>query len=35
VSLIELFGPERAFDEPLWCIERAATQLIGDLLPKP
>lgn len=33
VSLAEMFGLERALGEPLWCIERAATQLIGQLLP--
>jgi glycerate kinase len=33
VSLDDLFGHERAMTEPLWCIERAAAQLIGQLLP--
>jgi glycerate kinase len=33
VSLVEQFGLERALAEPLWCIEHAAAQLIGQLLP--
>jgi glycerate kinase len=33
VSLVERFGRERAFQEPLWCIEHAAVELIGALLP--
>ena len=33
VSLVGLFGRERAMAEPLWCIERAAAQLIEQLLP--
>jgi glycerate 2-kinase len=35
VSLVELFGSDRALNEPLWCIERAASELIGQLVPKP
>jgi glycerate 2-kinase len=31
VSLVAMFGLDRALAEPLWCIERAAAQLIGDL----
>jgi glycerate kinase len=33
VSLVEQFGRERAFAEPLWCIEHAAAELIGRMLP--
>jgi len=33
VSLVEQFGRERAMKEPLWCIERAAAQLVGVLAP--
>lgn len=33
VSLVALYGLERALAEPLWCIEHAATELIGQLLP--
>jgi glycerate kinase len=31
VSLTAEFGRERAVKEPLWCIERAAAELVGDL----
>jgi glycerate kinase len=30
-SLVELFGTERAMNEPLWCIERAAGGLLEQL----
>ncbi len=30
-SLVQEFGHERAMREPLWCIERAATLLVGQL----
>jgi glycerate 2-kinase len=33
VSLVAMFGVERAMNEPLWCIERAAAQLITELVP--
>jgi glycerate kinase len=33
VSLVELFGRERAMAEPLWCVERAAAQLLSELAP--
>jgi glycerate kinase len=29
VSLVDAYGPERAMNEPLWCIERAAATLLG------
>jgi hypothetical protein len=32
VSLVEAFGPERAMNEPLWCIERAAATLLEQLM---
>jgi glycerate 2-kinase len=32
-SLVQMFGLDRAMAEPLWCIEHAATRLIGELLP--
>ena len=28
VSLVELFGEEQAFDQPLHCVEQAATQIL-------
>jgi glycerate kinase len=31
VSLTTEFGRERAINEPLWCIERAAAKLVGEL----
>jgi glycerate kinase len=31
VSLVDLFGRERAMSEPLWCVERAAAELLGRL----
>ena len=31
-SLVDEFGEQRAMNEPLWCIERAATSLIQELL---
>jgi glycerate kinase len=31
VSLIDLYGNERAMNEPLWCIERAAATLLQRL----
>lgn len=34
VALVDRFGEERALREPLWCIERAATELIGTLLQR-
>ena len=30
-SLVAMFGAERAMNEPLWCIERAAGELIAEL----
>ncbi len=30
-SLTQEFGLERAMNEPLWCIERAASSLLGEL----
>jgi glycerate kinase len=33
VSLVELFGRERAMAEPMWCVERAAAQLLSELAP--
>jgi glycerate kinase len=33
VSLVALYGRERAMAEPLWCIEHAAAELIGQLQP--
>ena len=33
VSLVAMFGIDRAMNEPLWCIERAATRLISELAP--
>jgi glycerate kinase len=32
VSLIDLFGRDKAMAEPLWCIERAAAQLVPELV---
>jgi hypothetical protein len=31
VSLTDAFGIERAMNEPLWCIERAAATLLQRL----
>ena len=31
VSLVDLFGRERAMSEPLWCVERAASELLARL----
>jgi glycerate kinase len=31
ISLVEGYGPERAMNEPLWCIERAAATLLERL----
>ncbi len=33
VSLVAMFGIDRAMNEPLWCIERAAARLISELAP--
>jgi glycerate kinase len=32
VALVDAFGEARAFNEPLWCIERAAAMLLPELL---
>jgi glycerate 2-kinase len=34
-SLVAMFGLESAMAEPMRCIEAAATELLGELLPKP
>lgn len=31
VSLLDQFGETRAFNEPMWCVERAATELLERL----
>jgi len=33
VALVDLFGIERALREPLWCIERAAAELLSRRAP--
>ena len=33
VSLVDAYGEERAMNEPLWCIERAAATLLERLTP--
>lgn len=31
VSLVQLYGAERAMREPMWCVEHAAVRLVGEL----
>jgi glycerate 2-kinase len=31
ISLVEAYGNERAMNEPLWCIERAAATMLERL----
>ena len=35
ISLVDDYGNERAMNEPLWCIERAAATLLQRLTAQP
>ncbi len=35
VTLVDAYGEERAMNEPLWCIERAAATLLERLTAQP
>jgi len=34
ISLTEMFGNDKAMNEPLWCIEHAALDLLRQYSPR-